>query len=203
MGTIMKTLATAMMMLSAGMTNAALAAEPGTWSGKIGWHSLQSKSSNSNGITASDATGVTFDAIYTFSPQWSLDILAALPFAHDIKLKGAGIVGEAKQLPPTVSAQYHFNPQGRVNPYIGAGVNYTVFFNEKTRGALAGKELDLKSSMGPAAQLGVDIEVAPRLFLNVDARWMSISTEARLDTASQGNVDINPYALGISLGYSF
>ena len=199
----MKTLATTVMILAAGVTHSALAQEPGTWSGKIGWHSLQTKSSNSNGITASDATGVTFDAIYTFSPQWSLDILAALPFSHDIKLKGAGTVGETKQLPPTVSAQYHFNPQGRINPYIGAGVNYTVFFNEKTRGALAGKSLDLKSSIGPAAQLGVDIELSRNLFFNADARWMSISTEARLDTASLGNVDINPYAAGISLGYRF
>ena len=199
----MKTLAAAMMVLTAAVANAAPTAEPGTWSGKIGWHSLQTKSSNSNGITASDASSVTFDAIYTFSPAWSLDILAALPFTHDVKLKGVGNVGETKQLPPTVSMQYHFNPDGKVNPYLGAGLNYTVFFDEKTRGPLAGKNLDLKSSVGPAAQLGVDIELTPQLFLNVDARWMSISTEARLDTASLGSVDINPYALGVSLGYSF
>jgi len=200
----MKTLAVAtMMILTTAVANAAPATEPGTWSGKIGWHSLQTKSSNSNGITASDASSVTFDAIYTFSPAWSLDILAALPFTHDVKLKGVGNVGETKQLPPTVSMQYHFNPDGKVNPYLGAGLNYTVFFDEKTRGPLAGKNLDLKSSVGPAAQLGVDIELTPRLFLNVDARWMSISTEARLDTASLGSVDINPYALGVSLGYSF
>ena len=199
----MKTLAAAMMVLTAAVANAAPTAEPGTWSGKIGWHSLQTKSSNSNGITAGDASGVTLDAIYTFSPEWSLDILAAAPFSHDIKLKGVGTVAETKQLPPTVSAQYHFNPRGKVSPYIGAGLNYTVFFDEKTRGALAGRDLDLKSSVGPAAQLGLDIELAPRVFLNVDARWMSISTDARLDTASLGNVDINPYALGISVGYSF
>lgn len=199
----MRTLAAAVMILSAGMTNAALAAEPGTWSGKIGWHALQAKSSNNNGITAEDAGGVTFDAIYTYSPRWSLDILAALPFSHDIRLDGAGIVGETKQLPPTISMQYHFNPEGKVNPYIGAGLNYTVFFNESTRGALAGHRLNLKSSVGPAAQLGVDVEVAPRLLLNVDARWMNISTEARLDTASLGNVDIDPYAIGMSIGYRF
>jgi len=199
----MKTLAATVMILAAGMSNAALAAEPGTWSGKVGWHSLQTKSSNSNGLNAQDASGVTFDAIYTFSPQWSLDILAALPFTHDIRLEGAGDVAETKQLPPTVSMQYRFNPQGRVNPYIGAGLNYTMFFDEKTRGALAGQDLNLKSSIGPAAQLGMDIQLTPRLFLNVDARWMSISSEARLNTASLGNVDINPYALGMSIGYAF
>ena len=198
----MKTL-TAMMMLAAGLANAAQAAEPGTWSAKAGWHSLQTKSSNSNGLTASSAAGVTFTAVYTFSPQWSLDILGAWPFTHDIRLKGAGIVGQTKQLPPTVSAQYHFNPHGRVHPYVGAGLNYTVFFDEKTRGALAGQDLDLKSSIGPAAQLGVDIELTRRLFLNVDARWMNITTAVQLDSTLLGHADINPYGVGISLGYSF
>ena len=33
-------------------------------------------------------------------------------------------------LPPTLTAQYHFNPHGAVRPYLGAGVNYSIFSKE-------------------------------------------------------------------------
>lgn len=65
----------------------------------------------------------------------AIELLAATPFSHDIKgtgaLAGVGKVGETKQLPPTLSVQYHFSPKASVRPYVGAGINYTIFFSEK------------------------------------------------------------------------
>ena len=61
-----------------------------------------------------------------------------LPLLHEIRLEGAGAAGETDLLPPTLSVQYHFNPNGRARPYIGAGLNYTLFSDERTWGALQG-----------------------------------------------------------------
>lgn len=62
---------------------------------------------------------------------------------------------ETEHFPPTVSLQYHFNPNGNLRPYVGAGVNYTLFFSAKTRGALADSKLELDPSFGLAAQAGL------------------------------------------------
>ena len=58
---------------------------------------------------------------------------------QDIELNGVN-AGSTKHLPPTVSLQYHFRGNERVKPFIGAGLNYTIFFEEETRGPLAGTE---------------------------------------------------------------
>ncbi len=36
-----------------------------------------------------------------------------------------------KHLPPTLTAQYHFDlANKKVHPFVGAGINYTHFFDE-------------------------------------------------------------------------
>ena len=113
-------------------------------------------------------------------------------------MQGAGPVGEIGLLPPTLSAQYHFNPNRHVRPYIGAGLNYTVFSKERTYGAWQGMKLELDSSFGPAAQLGIDIDVIPGWFINLDARWFDIDTNAKLGGTNVGAIEIDPYAFGVT-----
>lgn len=104
-----------------------------------------------------------------------MEVFAAAPFNHVITLNADGSrVAKTKHIPPTLSLQYHFLPQSSVRPYIGAGVNYTVFFDETTRGALEGTRLELRDSFGFAA-------------------------EARLNGADLGTVQIDPYAYGLML----
>ena len=102
-----------------------------------------------------------------------------------------------------MSVQYHFNPEGSVRPYIGAGLNYTLFFEEETTGALEGADLELDSSFGPAAQIGLDIALGPKWLLNIDARWFDIDTDANVNGTSIGTVEIDPYAVGVSVGWKF
>jgi outer membrane protein len=90
-----------------------------------------------------------------------------------------------------------------VSPYLGAGLNATIFFDEKTAGALAGSKLSLDNSFGVAAQAGVDFALSSQWLINLDARWIDIDTDARLDGASLGSVAIDPYAFGVSVGYRF
>lgn len=182
---------------------AAQAQQAGDWLWRVGVHNVRPKSDNHTVVNVDAAASLTFSATYMLTPQWAVEVLGGLPFKHDIRLNGGGKVGSAKHLPPTVSLQYHFNPDGALRPFLGAGVNYTLFFDEKTRGALADSSLKLRDSWGLAAQAGVDIQLNEDWFATIDGRWMDIDTRARVDGASIGTVEIDPYAFGLAIGRRF
>jgi outer membrane protein len=130
-----------------------------------------------------------------------MEVFTALPVTHDVTLRDTGKVAEVKQLPSTVSLQYHFfDPNGRIRGYIGAGINYTMFMDESTTGALTGTGLQLDSSLGPAAQVGLDFDLGRAWFVSIDARWFDIDTSAHSNGARLGTLEIDPYAVGISIG---
>ena len=112
-------------------------------------------------------------------------------------------------LPPTLTAQYHFLPEARVRPYVGAGVNYTLFYNEKPSGALEGAVGDTKvhmsDSFGWAAQAGVDIDINDKMFLNLDVKYIDIDTTARLSTTAAGvqkvRINLDPLVFGVGIGF--
>jgi outer membrane protein len=112
-------------------------------------------------------------------------------------------------LPPTLTAQYHFAPSAKMRPYVGAGLNYTMFYSDKASAgiiAAAGStNVHLKDSFGWAAQAGVDIDLAPNMFLNIDVKYIDIATTARLSTANLGTqsvkVNLNPLVFGVGLGF--
>ena len=189
--------------LAMGLAQTAAAQDAGEWIVRSGFHSFEPKSANHARLAVEGQISLTFSTTYMFAPNWGVELLAALPFTHGITLNGAGAVAETDLLPPTLSAQYHFNPNGRVRPYVGAGLNYTIFSDERTWGALQGTTLELDPSFGPAAQLGVDVEVLPGWFINLDARWFDIDTDAKLDGAALGTIEIDPYAFGLSVGHRF
>lgn len=182
---------------------AAHAQDSGDWLFRVGVHNVRPKSDNHNIVNVDASASLTFNGTYMVAPHWGVEVLAALPFGHDINLNGGGKVAKTKHLPPTLSLQYHFNPNGAWRPYIGAGVNYTLFFDEQTGGALEGAKLELDPSWGLAGQLGLDLEFGGDWFANVDARWFDIDTDARLNGARLGTVEIDPYACGLSIGRRF
>jgi outer membrane protein len=144
---------------------------------------------------------VTFTGTYMLTNNIGLELLAALPFEHDIELNGSK-VGETKQLPPTLSVQWHF-PIGQFKPYVGVGVNYTIFFDQSTTGALDGADLDLDNSLGLAGQAGVDWFINDNWLINFDVRYISIETDAKVNGDKLGTVDINPWIVGLNAGYKF
>ena len=108
-----------------------------------------------------------------------------------------------RSTPDNITAPTPGDPNGTIRPYVGAGLNYTVFFDEGTSGALAGSKLELDSSFGIAGQAGLDIAIAKDWFANIDVRWMDIDTKAKLNGTSIGTVEIDPYTFGISVGRRF
>lgn len=178
-------------------------AEAGDWLFRVGGSLVAPKSDNHSLVEVQDDTMLTFNGTYFMTDNWAIEVLAALPFEHDIELNSGGTVGETKHLPPTVSAQYHFMPGNNIRPYVGAGLNYTLFFEEDTSGALAGADLELDDSTGWAAQLGVDIDLNENMFLNAEVRYLDIDTRAKVNGTSIGDVEIDPLLFGINLGFRF
>lgn len=141
---------------------------------------------------------------YMIKENVALELLAATPFSHDIvgtgALSGLGKVGETKQLPPTFSIQYHFKPKASVRPYVGAGINYTIFFSEKATNTITSLKLD--NSLGLAFQAGVDIDITKNWFFNADIRYINIETTATTDLGT-AKVKINPTVISLGIGTRF
>ncbi|WP_301090466.1 OmpW family outer membrane protein [Sphingomonas sp.] len=121
---------------------------------------------------------------------------------------GIGRLASTWVLPPTLTMQYHFMPRSTVRPYVGAGINYTIFWNEKAspglEAAVGRTRVHMKDSVGWAAQAGIDIDLSRKVFLNLDVKYIDIDTTARLDTAAAGTqrvrLNVDPLVFGVGLG---
>lgn len=194
----------ALVALSSTMTAVAFA-QQGSWLVRAGISVVDPKSDNlvlgpGTTLQIDDATRPTFDITYMFRDNWGVEVLASMFWKHELLVKsptGTTRLGEVKHLPPTVSLQYHFNPAGRIRPYAGLGLNYTYLFDEEPAA------LSVENSFGAAAQLGLDIGLNDRWFLNLSARYIDIDGDARLGAASIGTVEVDPFVYGIHVGYRF
>ena len=210
-----KPLALATLLLAAVASPAALAQSKGDWTLGVGLHHVDPKSDNGSldatalGLGRLPPTEVsgsvrpTFTYEYFLRDNLGIEVLAALPFEHDIAIQGVGRVGSAKQLPPVVSLQYHFANGSKVTPFVGVGLNYTTFFSEDTRGALAGTELKLDDSWGAAAHGGVDFALGGRSSLRLDARWADIDTDVSVNGIAVGKAEIDPLVYGAAFVVKF
>lgn len=186
----------------------ALAQDAGDWTFSIGAHVVAPKSDNGSlagGALEADVGNdwkPTITAEYFVRDNLGIEILAALPFKHDIELNGVK-AGSTKHLPPTVSLQYHFRNGSKVTPFVGAGVNYTRFFSTDSTGPIDGTNLDLSSSWGLAAHAGLDFAIADNKWIRVDARWMDIDTDVKVDGTDVGTVNIDPMVYGAAFVWSF
>lgn len=147
---------------------------------------------------------------YMLTDNIGIELLAATPFSHDISLGVLGKIAETKQLPPTLVAQYYFgSSDSKLRPYIGAGVNFTNFFdNEFNQDAKdAGlSDLSLSNSWGVAAQVGIDYQVNQNWLVNASIWYAQISTDVKFnlgDDALKVETDIDPWVYMVSIGYTF
>lgn len=140
---------------------------------------------------------------YMVTDNIGVELLAATPFSHSVRLGGSE-VAKVKHLPPTLMGQYYFgNAQSKVRPYVGVGVNYTTFFDEEGRGVLKSDNIKLDDSWGMAGQIGIDMAITDRLFMN-GAFWiMDIDTDVHTQTAGTIKTHIDPRVAMVSVGYRF
>ena len=164
-------------------------------------------------VSVDDNTQLGLNFVYFFDNNWAIELLAATPFDHDIKLHAGGdttLLADTKQLPPTLSALYYFDTGSDFKPYVGVGINYTIFFDNSFTGTYSDdgfSDLKLDNSFGYAVQVGADYDLGDNWSVNASARYIDISTDAKfkVDPSTQGfaSVDVNPMVYSVMLGYTF
>jgi outer membrane protein len=169
-------------------------------------------------LTVDDNTQLGLNFVYFYDSNWAIELLAATPFKHDVTIQDKNAVlgvdganlGEVSHLPPTLSALYYFDTNSAFKPYVGLGINYTVFFDEDFASApksLGLSNLDLDGSFGLSAQIGADYHLDDKWSLNASMRYIDINTEATFDVAGnnigKANIDVDPMVYSLMLGYKF
>jgi outer membrane protein len=164
-------------------------------------------------VGVGDSVMPEVDFTYMLSDHIGAELILATT-KHSVSgrgaLSGLGDVADTWVLPPTLTLQYHLAPKGKVRPYIGAGVNYTIFYSEDASDslekAIGSTRIDMDDSFGYALQAGVDIDLTDRVFLNLDVKYIDIDTTARLRTGAainRVNVSIDPIVAGVGVGMRF
>lgn len=140
------------------------------------------------------------DLTYFITDNIAVEAIAAVT-KHTIRNSVAGTVSSVWALPPTITAQYHFDPTGIVRPYVGVGVNYTFYYDPHS----ALPNIGFKNSFGWAFQAGADVPVGNGpYFLNVDVKKVFMGTRIRAaGGAVQASARINPWLVGAGVGMRF
>lgn len=162
-------------------------------------------------VGSDTALGIT--AAYFVTDTIAFELLASTQFEHDLEIDGGQLggndLGSTKHLPPTLSVQYHFDTDTAFRPYVGVGINYTLFSDEEVdsdAAALGVTDIDIEDSMGWAAQVGVDYELGNRWLVNADLRYIDLEAESQVKTATGStdvDVDIDPWVATVAVGYRF
>ncbi|MEX0361580.1 MAG: OmpW family protein [Allomuricauda sp.] len=160
------------------------------------------------GGDASISTAVVpeFDISYFFNENWSLELILATT-KHDVEAVGTAAgdldLGHVWLLPPTLTGQYHFTG-GDFVPYVGAGLNLTLFYGVE-EGPVA-DDVDYDTGIGYALQGGFDYMLNDKWFLNLDVKKLFLNTDATVNATTAlgatvgADVDINPWIIGFGVG---
>jgi len=162
------------------------------------------------GFNVSNDTQLGLTFTYMATDNIGFELLAATPFRHKVGLGATGNLATVRQLPPTLMAQYYFfDSNSKVRPYVGAGINYTTFYDAKFNqtGKDAGlSDLSVKDSWGLAGQVGLDYQINRDWMLNASLWYMDIDTEVKFKAnGEQQNINtrIDPWVFFFGVGYRF
>lgn len=166
-------------------------------------------------VSVDTAYAPEVDVTYMITNNLGLELIAATT-KHSAtgKTGTTGSIGKLADtwvLPPTLTLQYHFMPDAKFRPYVGAGINYTIFYNSRASASLEDAvgetDVSMSNSLGWALQAGADIPLNEKVFLNFDIKYIDIDTTARLTTTAIGqqrvDIGIDPLVIGFGVGMRF
>ncbi len=145
----------------------------------------------------------TIGLTYFLTDKIAVEVIAGTT-QHTVKAVGAGTNVEVHKtwvLPPVVSVQYHPFPAARFSPYVGAGLNYMLFYSDKD---LNGFKVKLDDGLGYALQVGADVPLNARYNLNIDVKKVWFETDAKINGgALKSKVNLDPIVASVGIGYRF
>jgi outer membrane protein len=144
---------------------------------------------------------------YFVTPNIAIAVAAGFPPTFKVKasgtLAGLGEAGKMTGGPAGLLVQYHFNPKGRIQPYVGAGAAFLIVFDTED-GVMT--ELKAKSAVGTAIQAGADIMVSDRVgvFVDVKKAWVGTIATGWLGPAPvRAKVNVDPLVTNFGVTYKF
>lgn len=170
-------------------------------------NTISSVSAIGGQVSASKSLEPEVDLTYFFTPHFAVEAIAAIT-RHHLTDKGSSIgnvdLGHTTLLPPTVTAQYHFMPTEAFSPYVGAGINYTIFFDSTLPAGGAVHSINYENGFGEAIQAGADYHVSGNWYANIDVKHIFLATKAKINGgAINGYVNVDPTIVGLGVGYKF
>lgn len=120
---------------------------------------------------------------------------------------GAAAGGNLAIMPVTAVLQFHFAPNGFIDPYIGAGGAYVIYdFSDDATSAI--RQVDIDDDIGLAVNAGLGIRLGTRLGLNADVKYIPIESNATAVVVGQnqetvGRFEISPIILSAGLSLRF
>lgn len=201
------------------MSGVANAHEAGNWIVRAGGIFVSANSSSHTNtatdikLNVSDNQQLGLTGTYMFTDHIGVELLAATPFSHSIDASvpalgtSLGETVKVKQLPPSLYVQYYFmDKDAGARPYIGAGVNYTRFFDAKIKNDTISDLRVKKHSFGPVVNAGIDIKLADNLYFNTALWYTHIRTKANfkaLNTEHEVAIKLDPLVAFAGLAYHF
>ncbi|WP_272149157.1 OmpW/AlkL family protein [Tenacibaculum aiptasiae] len=180
------------------------------WQARFRWVSVMPNESATIGtiggdVEISNSFIPELDFTYFFTENIAAELILGTA-KHNVNAVGTALgnvdLGHVWLLPPTLTVQYHFN-LNNFRPYVGAGGNYTIFYSANP-GAVV--DVSYKNSFGYAFQAGFDYDLDDTWFLNVDAKYIGLSTDVTVNAGAAtvlADVDINPLLIGFGIGMRF
>lgn len=175
------------------------------WSVRLAATYLQTTDGSTNKavpVSIEDKVIPEFDVAYAFNEHWSADLVLTVPQEHKVKSAGTPL-GTFKHLPPTLLAKYTIGTFGGFTPYVGAGVNFTLIFDDDLAAGATKLKLD-NYSVGPAGQAGFDYKLNERWSLNADVKRAMLRTDVKLvGGAKLTEARLDPWLYSLGLRYTF
>jgi outer membrane protein len=152
-------------------------------------------------VKAKDQIIPELDVSYFFTKNIAAELVLTYPQSIQIDAGGTKL-GTIKALPPSLLLQYHFTNFGAFKPYVGAGVNYTIFSSRNNLGGGA-YSVD-SSSFGAVGQVGMDYMFDKNWGFNVDIKYATMSTNVTdIAGANVGKLTLNPWMPAVGVTYKF
>ena len=174
------------------------------------------------GIDVDDAYSLGVDITYMVTNNFGVELMLNTTSNHDIQGTGnlAGVkVGDITVLPPSLIAVWHFMPKNNIRPYVGAGLNYTLFFSGDTTGqftstmdsvlggGVTSTDVSVDDKLSLIFQAGVDIDINSDWYISFDAKYIDMDTTATVEVngtdAATVDFDVDPLILGFGVGMRF
>lgn len=156
-----------------------------------------------NAISISSKAAPEVDFSYFLTQNIAAELVVTYPQQHDVSVNGYGTVGSFKELPPTLTVQYHFSPTATVSPYLGAGINYTRISNVNfTQAGFTAATLS-KNNIGLALQAGTDINITNEWLINFDIKKIQLRPDVKVNGNTVSTIKADPWIVGVGVGYRF